>query len=150
MAKKLYEESYIEDIAVAIREKNGTETKYKTSEMGDAIRAINTDENVETCEVTINNNSSHLIYIMANSAMGVFGGELPFIVSSNSNTTIISAYNNYIYITSEGLEHLYNETSDGVNNVSSTTDSYYVFYINGHSTVGEITISNSSLGDADK
>lgn len=38
--KKLYEESSIQDIADAIREKNGTEETYKPSEMGDAVRAI--------------------------------------------------------------------------------------------------------------
>lgn len=40
MAKKLYEETNIQDIANAIREKNGTESTYKTSEMGNAIREI--------------------------------------------------------------------------------------------------------------
>ena len=33
MAKKLYEESSVQDIAAAIREKNGTATKYKVAEM---------------------------------------------------------------------------------------------------------------------
>lgn len=40
MANKLYEESYIQDIASAIRLKNGTSNTYLVSEMGDAIRAI--------------------------------------------------------------------------------------------------------------
>lgn len=40
MANKLYEESYIQDIADAIREKNGTSTTYKVSQMGAAVRAI--------------------------------------------------------------------------------------------------------------
>ena len=34
MAKKLYEEASIQNIANAIREKNGTTTKYKVAEMG--------------------------------------------------------------------------------------------------------------------
>jgi hypothetical protein len=38
--KKMYEESNIQDIADAIREKNGTEDTYKPSEMADAIRGI--------------------------------------------------------------------------------------------------------------
>lgn len=42
MAKKLYEESYVSDIAVAIREKNRLTTKYNVSEMGAAVRAIPT------------------------------------------------------------------------------------------------------------
>lgn len=45
MAKKLYEESNIQDIANAIREKNGTESTYKTSEMGNAIRSIQSGGN---------------------------------------------------------------------------------------------------------
>lgn len=40
MANKLYEEASIEDIAIALREKNGSTTKYRVSQMGDAVRAI--------------------------------------------------------------------------------------------------------------
>lgn len=47
MAKKLYEESSIQDIATAIREKNGTTTKYKVAEMGAAVRALSGSEAVE-------------------------------------------------------------------------------------------------------
>lgn len=47
MAKKLYEESSIQDIAIAIREKNGTTTKYKVAEMGAAVRALSGSEAVE-------------------------------------------------------------------------------------------------------
>lgn len=39
MAKKLYEESSVQAIAAAIREKNGAVTKYKVAEMTDAVRA---------------------------------------------------------------------------------------------------------------
>lgn len=42
MAKKLYEEYSVQDIAVAIREKNGTATKYKVDEMAGAVREIAT------------------------------------------------------------------------------------------------------------
>ena len=42
MAKKLYEETNIQAIANAIREKNGETTTYKTSEMANAISAITT------------------------------------------------------------------------------------------------------------
>ena len=47
MSKKLYEESSIQDIANAIREKNGTTTKYKVTEMGAAVRALSGSEAVE-------------------------------------------------------------------------------------------------------
>lgn len=43
MANKLYDEISIQDIATAIREKNGLTTTYTVSEMADAIRNINTD-----------------------------------------------------------------------------------------------------------
>ena len=42
MAQKLYEETNIQDIADAIRAKNGTTTTYKTNEMAAAIRNIET------------------------------------------------------------------------------------------------------------
>ena len=42
MAQKLYEETNIQDIADAIRAKNGTTTTYKTNEMAAAIRGIET------------------------------------------------------------------------------------------------------------
>ena len=42
MAQKLYEEANIQDIADAIRAKNGTTTTYKTNEMAAAIRNIET------------------------------------------------------------------------------------------------------------
>lgn len=45
--KKLYEESSIQDIATAIREKNGTTTKYKVAEMGSAVRELSGSEAVE-------------------------------------------------------------------------------------------------------
>ena len=40
MAKKLYEEASVQDIAVAIREKTGGTETYKVAQMGNAVRAI--------------------------------------------------------------------------------------------------------------
>lgn len=42
MADKLYSEAAVRDIAVAIREKNGSTAKYTVGQMGDAVRAIST------------------------------------------------------------------------------------------------------------
>ena len=47
MAKKLYEESNIQNIADAIRGKNGSEDKYKVSEMASAIEGIPSGGNLE-------------------------------------------------------------------------------------------------------
>ena len=52
MANKLYEESSIQAIADAIREKNGTATTYKVANMADAIKAIQTG--IEPVEHTWN------------------------------------------------------------------------------------------------
>lgn len=40
MAKKLYEEASVQDIAVAIREKTGGAETYKVAQMGNAVRGI--------------------------------------------------------------------------------------------------------------
>lgn len=56
MAKKLYEESNIYDIACAIREKCGGSDTYKTCDMPDAIRALSVaaDPVIRPLEVTQN------------------------------------------------------------------------------------------------
>lgn len=50
MAKKLYPEESVSDIAAAIREKNGSSTTYNVSEMGDAVRAIPVNDTFWTQE----------------------------------------------------------------------------------------------------
>lgn len=42
MAKKLYEEAAVQDIADAIREKTGGAETYKIAQMGNAVRGITT------------------------------------------------------------------------------------------------------------
>lgn len=64
MAKKLYEESTVQDIAAAIREKNGTATKYKVAEMGAAVRALSGSEAVEwhQCPEAVRNYLANVAY----------------------------------------------------------------------------------------
>lgn len=64
MAKKLYEESSVRDIAVAIREKNGTATKYKVAEMGAAVRALSGSEAIEwhQCPEAVRNYLANVTY----------------------------------------------------------------------------------------
>ena len=64
MAKKLYEEASVQDIADAIREKNGAATKYKISEMGAAVRAISGSEAVEwhQCPEAVRNYLANVTY----------------------------------------------------------------------------------------
>jgi len=54
MSKKLYEESNVRGIADAIREQNGTQDSYTVAQMGNAIRAIHTQPNLETLNATQN------------------------------------------------------------------------------------------------
>ena len=53
MAKKLYEETNVQSIADAIREKNGLTAIYKVSEMAAAIRALSTGGSSEVSETVI-------------------------------------------------------------------------------------------------
>lgn len=64
MAKKLYEESSVQDIAAAIREKNSTATKYKVAEMGAAVRALSGSEVVEwhQCPEAVRNYLANVTY----------------------------------------------------------------------------------------
>ena len=48
MAQVLVTESYLDAIADAIREKNGSEDTYKPSEMAAAIEAIETIDEIES------------------------------------------------------------------------------------------------------
>ena len=51
MANKLYEEASVRSIADAIRSKNGTTTKYKIGEMGNAISAIPNKDNITHADI---------------------------------------------------------------------------------------------------
>lgn len=64
MAKKLYEESSVQDIAAAIREKNGASTKYKIAEMGAAVRAISGIKVIEwhQCPEAVRNYLANVTY----------------------------------------------------------------------------------------
>lgn len=64
MAKKLYEEASVQDIANAIREKNGGATKYKIAEMGAAVRALSGSEAVEwhQCPEAVRNYLANVAY----------------------------------------------------------------------------------------
>lgn len=64
MAKKLYEESSVQDIANAIREKNGAATKYKVAEMADAVRALSGSEAIEwhQCPEEVRNYLANVTY----------------------------------------------------------------------------------------
>ena len=51
MAKKLYEEASVQDIAAAIREKTGGSETYKIAEMGNAVRGITTGDQIAHADI---------------------------------------------------------------------------------------------------
>lgn len=64
MSKKLYEESSVQAIAAAIREKNGAATKYKVAEMADAVRMLSGSEAIEwhQCPEAVRNYLANVTY----------------------------------------------------------------------------------------
>ena len=51
MAKKLYEEASVQDIAAAIREKTGSAETYKIAQMGNAVRGITTGDQIAHADI---------------------------------------------------------------------------------------------------
>ena len=64
MAKKLYEEASVQDIAVAIREKTGGTETYKIAQMGNAVRGITGAEKIEwhQCPEAVRNYLANVTY----------------------------------------------------------------------------------------
>lgn len=64
MAKKLYEEASVQDIAAAIREKNGGTETYKIAQMGAAVRALSGSEAIEwhQCPEAVRNYLANVTY----------------------------------------------------------------------------------------
>ena len=64
MAKKLYEEASVQDIATAIREKTGGTETYKIAQMGDAVRGITGSEVIEwhQCPEAVRNYLANVTY----------------------------------------------------------------------------------------
>lgn len=64
MAKKLYEEASVQDIAVAIREKTGGAETYKVAQMGNAVRGIAGAVKVEwhQCPEAVRNYLANVTY----------------------------------------------------------------------------------------
>ena len=64
MAKKLYEEASVQDIAAAIREKTGGAETYKIAQMGNAVRGITGAEAIEwhQCPEAVRNYLANVTY----------------------------------------------------------------------------------------
>lgn len=103
MAKKLYEETSVQDIAAAIRAKNGTATKYKIAEMGAAVRALSGSEAVEwhQCPEAVRNYLANVTYDPSDYNTSQIANYAPA-------TAVVSNYKPIGQITG-GVTH-YNET----------------------------------------
>lgn len=139
MAKKLYEESDIQGIAEAIREKNGESTKYKTRDMA-AVRAIPTggggfDMSVEPNQVKI------LIRIpkwnkrqMVRFANSKNGAEC-VVDWGDGIVEIFSASTELEY--ADQREHVYSESGLYIISITANEGTLIIGGINGISTVSE-------------
>lgn len=129
MAKKLYTEESIADIADAIREKNGEATKYKVAEMGDAVRAIQTAE-IYYSKFTVASDVSS----------GWYGVDVPIkLTSSQRRRAIVIIVPEVEYLTSGGFNH-----SGGCGGMLYQGDT--VDYNHGSFCNKNITASSASTG----
>lgn len=102
MAKKLYEESSVQEIAAAIREKNGSTTKYKVAEMEDAVRRLSGSEAIEwhQCPEAVRNYLTAVTYDPSDYSTSQIASYAP-------DTAVVSNYKPIRY-TAGGVTH-YNE-----------------------------------------
>lgn len=119
MTHKLYEEQNIQNIANAIREKNGTTTKYKTSEMAAAIRAIQSGGGVvETCTVSVTfdgpaNDTFDCYYINGNSECKIVA--LPGTITNVQKNTLVTIYGcSAMYIASDAVTRMNHDIGTSV------------------------------------
>ena len=114
MAKKLYEESNIRDIADAIRESNGSTDSYKPSEMAGAIRGINEFVDFMTTigfqTAVFPNNYDLYLYVpnITGFQVGAFNNTtgLRSITLKNNNKDLVWNGTNVFYCSSTGASTL--------------------------------------------
>ena len=92
MAKKLYEEADIQDIADAIREKNGETTTYKAREMGAAVRAITTGSGEGGISEEMRTFTGDIAYLFADGRFIDWQDEYPFILKDITRMTNLFNY----------------------------------------------------------
>lgn len=89
MAKKLYEEASVQDIAAAIREKTGGTEMYKIAQMADAVREIETGGTSGGEEVTFDDhNESVRAYLEASKVYTTDNRAKVSVVGSYASTSV--------------------------------------------------------------
>lgn len=98
MANVLVDETALQDIADAIRAKNGTQNTYKPGQMADAIEAIPSGGITPTGTVNINSNGTHDVTQYASANVNVPTGITPTgtkQISITQNGTVTEDVTNY-------------------------------------------------------
>lgn len=127
--KKMYEESNIQDIADAIREKNGSIDTYKLSEMANAIREMGAS-NITEVEITssITNGLALSNILFANTPTN--HNRIAYLSKPKNNEYIDNQFLLISYIESGNICMRYRNGSFGV----AYSDSSYDAYV----TIGDI------------
>ena len=120
--KKLYEETAVQDIAAAIREKTGGTEKYKIAQMGAAVRGIETGGTSGGEEVTFDDhNESVRAYLEASKVYTTDNRAKVSVVGSYASTSVQDQDCPKSFL---GVYNLYPGVENAVGDWKVTTESY--------------------------
>ncbi len=141
MGKKLYEESSIQNIANAIRSKNGSTNTYKVSDMAAAITDLNSSSDLVTFDQTrpeVKNYLDNVTYSPTD------------YTTSSINDYVTTTSNNYpvgckINIKQAGKLIIYDNANGGSMTVDSTVGDNYIYNLTPHTVSTYVNIVDNKI-----